>query len=242
MRAVFILAALTFSASASAGDVNAYRSGQTYATTPAPSPVICEMQCSGDAQCRSWNFLPPRGNGPIGQCELNATSGEAAAHPFAISGAAPGAQQSYDNRVVSAGTRTTRIGQPAAAPAPQMRGNRQVVRRPLPTQQRQRIAPMPNAAPQPGAQLTRAAAPRVQMPRPIVRPLARPIVRPGQIAPAPQSRASASVRSAPLMPTRQEKWPFIEHRQTTMSSASSNRTPNAQPEPPKTKLTPTFLS
>ncbi len=214
MRAAFILAAITFAAPLSASDVNAYRNGQAYMTTAAPSPMVCEMQCSGDAQCRSWNFLPPRMPRATGLCELNATAGQAMSHPFAISGAAAGAQQSYDRRVIAAGTRTTRIGQPASAPAPQPRMIRQAVRRPMPVEPRQAIRP---AAPQAAPQFQRAAAPRVQMPRPIVRqrrlaPAPRPQV-PNQSAPltAPQAPAlslteqqnlqRAATRNAPPAPT-----------------------------------------
>lgn len=182
MRAAFLLAAITFATSASAADVNAYRTGQAYMATPAPSAMVCEMQCSGDAQCRSWNFLPARIPGAAGQCQLNATAGQAMGHPFAISGAAAGAPQSYDSRVIAAGTRTTRIGQPAAAaPAPQPRIIRQAVRRPMPVQQRPLMRPAPQAAPQ----LQRAAAPRIQTPR--------PVVRHRQLAPRPAPQAPAQI-------------------------------------------------
>lgn len=196
MRAVFTLAALTFAATfaapLSAADANAYRNGQTYASTPAPSPMVCELQCSGDAQCRSWNFLPPRSPGAFGQCQLNATSGQAMSHPFAISGAAPGAQQSYDGRVIAAGTRTSRIGQPAIAPAPQPRVIRGAVRRPMPAAQPQMMRP---GAPQ----MRQAAAPRAQMPRPIVRQRQlAPTTRPqAPIAPAPVQNAPRPAPQAP---------------------------------------------
>ena len=189
MRAVFILAAITFAAPLSAADANFYRNGQTFASTPAPSAAICEMQCSGDAQCRSWNFLPPRIPGALGQCQLNATSGQAVSHPFATSGAAPGAQQSYDGRVIAAGTRTKRIGQPVAAPAPRV--IRQAIRRPVPMQQRQVMRP---AAPQTAPQLRQAVAPRVQMPR--------PVVRQRQLAPAPRPQAPQRPASKPQIPTQ----------------------------------------
>lgn len=101
-----------FSVSSSyAGDVGTYRPGNIYLSVPAQSPDQCSAQCSGDAQCKSWNFVKVRPEQAV--CEFNSRKSHPVTSPISISGDNPTA---YDSaRLVPIGHRTTRIGQTASS-------------------------------------------------------------------------------------------------------------------------------
>ncbi len=112
MRALIIPVITTFSFAFSsyAGDVGTYRPGNIYLSIPAQSPEQCANQCSGDAQCKSWNFVTVRQNQAV--CEFNARKSEPIASAVSISGDNPSAIDSA--RLIPTGHRTTRLGHSSA--------------------------------------------------------------------------------------------------------------------------------
>ena len=123
--------------SAFAADLGQYRAGNAYQSVLSPSADVCDSHCSGDAQCRSWNFVRvnPRAQGV---CEFN--QNDVTPVPSAISISGTNAGQTYQAGVVSGSTNTIRIGSPvsatpqARAAAPKARGQRRIVRKPVPQQ------------------------------------------------------------------------------------------------------------
>lgn len=195
MRAALIILSVFLALPVAAGELSTYRSGQIYAATPAPSANICEMQCTGDAQCRSWNFLPPIHMGQTGRCELNATSGPVMSHPYAQSGAALIAQPYNNGRLIQAGTRTTQIGRPAPAAPPvivrQIRAAPRYVP-PRPASEARRQSPQHSIISQ-----VSAPAPLLAGPPPVMmQRLAGPLNQPA----SPQPQRQIPPQSLPLAP------------------------------------------
>ena len=98
-----------FALPALAADTGTYRPGQPYLAVPASSPDQCEQQCSGDAQCKGWNFVSIQ-RPPQTICEFNARGASPVPHPMSISGENSSAHDSP--RITPIGYRTTRIGKP----------------------------------------------------------------------------------------------------------------------------------
>lgn len=117
MRASLLLSVLCFGlpASAFAAETGTYRPGQSYNSVMASSANQCAAQCKGDAQCKGWNFIRPRQMSRTGVCEFNAQKATPVPSPASISGDSETVRGS--GNIVSAGTRTVRVGsQPVIAP------------------------------------------------------------------------------------------------------------------------------
>jgi len=82
--ALFASSALIGTAS-HAADAGTYRPGNAYHSITAASPDVCEMQCSGDAQCRSWNYIRISAN-TDGVCEFNDNISSPVPSAMSISG------------------------------------------------------------------------------------------------------------------------------------------------------------
>lgn len=139
---VFILGLAISVSSASlalAADVGQYRPGTPYQSVIAQSADVCESHCSGDAQCRSWNYVQPNRR-MAGVCEFNATNASPIPSPVSVSGVNSfghnNSGSNFNDRLVAGGTNTIRVGtqsapiQQSAMNAPQ--SNRRIVREPLP--------------------------------------------------------------------------------------------------------------
>ena len=195
---ISIMASLALSSSAFAADVNSYRAGGTYLNSPAISHAMCESQCTGDAQCRSWNFLRSANPNMAGICELNSQIGAANPHPFAISGAANKAQSYGGANLVQGRTNVTRIGE-AVTVVPQS----QVRPRTISAS----TAPVARQIPNAPATVTRqrSFAPSAQpntSTLPATLGSALPLVRPTSIAPSSTASSVYPVRrqTAPIQP------------------------------------------
>ncbi len=120
-----------------AADQNTYRAGTPYLKTVANHHTQCESQCSGDAACRSWNFIRPNAGAASGICELNTRAATPVPSRFAMSGIVNTSAGLANNKIVLAGTNTIRVGTPSA-PKPRIIPNQArrtiVKRQPVPTQ------------------------------------------------------------------------------------------------------------
>lgn len=127
---VLLLGSLLLAPASFAADRGTYRPGMAYDSIRATDAGICEAQCSGDAQCKGWNFVTVNPNAGQGVCEFNAQDAAPVPSPISISGTnAP----SYRSATVIPGrSNTVRVGTPDAptlsAPSP----TRRVVREPVP--------------------------------------------------------------------------------------------------------------
>lgn len=202
---------LSFAASAHAADVNTYRPGQVYAATHAQNAGICEMQCSGTAQCYGWNFLRSGNPNGSGMCELNATSAAAVGHPYAISGDNGGRTLGASN-IVQGQSRTFRIGNPEAA---------RPVMRPAPR-------PVVQAAPQRRPVTAPVIRKRTFAPSGQTQAQARPQA-PARPA-APQTRQAAASNPANLTLTQQQALQIAAKEKKAASAAQ------ARPAAPQARL------
>ncbi len=143
MRILSLLSASVLIASpAFAADLGVYRPGTPYNSTVASSAEICDHQCSGDAQCRGWNYVKPNPRAP-GVCEFLSSVSTPIASQISISG------EGFSSRGVSpsltaGGTNTVRVGTPVqpATPKPTIskvappqratQGSRRIVRQAVP--------------------------------------------------------------------------------------------------------------
>ena len=107
--ALFASSALIGTAS-HAADAGTYRPGNAYHSITAASPDVCEMQCSGDAQCRSWNYIRISAN-TDGVCEFNDNISSPVPSAMSISGDT--VSRARAARVVAGKTNTVRIGSPS---------------------------------------------------------------------------------------------------------------------------------
>ena len=96
------------SAPAFAADLGTYRPGTPYNSAVAAGADVCDSQCSGDAQCRGWNYVKPNPQA-AGICEFMSTVSAPISSQISISGenisAAP-----FSSRVTSGATNTIRVG------------------------------------------------------------------------------------------------------------------------------------
>jgi hypothetical protein len=127
-----------YAVSAIAAEPGTYRPGNAYNSVPANSADICELQCAGDAQCRSWNFIRvSRMN--EGVCEFNESN--VAPVPSEISTSGQNVSRRGSTLLVSGRTNTRRIGTPEApASVTQASPARRVVREALPARVQPRAA------------------------------------------------------------------------------------------------------
>ncbi len=104
-----IILASTIAATATqAFEPGTYRSGQIYQSIKGQNAQACALQCAGDAQCKSWNFVQVRHTQNVGICEFMATNSVPVPSSISISGESRSARQSAN--LIPAGSRTTRIG------------------------------------------------------------------------------------------------------------------------------------
>ena len=184
-----------------AAEPGTYRPGAPYYSTQAPSADICEQQCSGDAQCKGWNFVAVNPNAANGVCEFNST--DASPVPSDVSTSGSNGVTSYSRRVAVGGTSTVRVGSPTP-----------VRRRSAPAQPSNVISARTRPVVRPPAQdLTsvrpgaRAILPGQSAPsRRVIREAVPQRLQPGQTAYRPQSRT----RSAPGMPQAPQR-PRFRH-------------------------------
>lgn len=111
---VLLTSVFALSNSAFAADAGTYRPGNTYNSIAASTADVCEMQCSGDAQCRSWNFVQIQKMAE-GVCEFN--DNVSSPQPSAISVSGNNVSRARSSRVSSGGTNTVRVGAPSVTQA-----------------------------------------------------------------------------------------------------------------------------
>ena len=102
------LFATILSAPAFAADLGTYRPGAPYHSVAAPGADVCDSQCSGDAQCRGWNYVKPNPRAP-GICEFLSSVSAPIASQISISGVNAAAAP-YSPRLTAGGTNTIRVG------------------------------------------------------------------------------------------------------------------------------------
>ena len=149
---ILLVSALVASTFAIAQDPGTYRPGQPYAASPAAAASICNTQCKGDAACRGWNFVRTNPRQKNGICEFNAIAVDPIYSAISVS-----ANQTQiinatgQNRIISAGVRTTRIGEPTPVAqdkaltrkpqrAAQSPATRRIIRKDVPSQTRPQTA------------------------------------------------------------------------------------------------------
>ena len=154
MRTAYLTAVFSMlAAPAFAADLGTYRVGTPYQTTGAPEAGVCEMQCSGDAQCRAWNYVKPGPAAP-GICEFLDAPGNSVSSAISISGASEGSFAVRPD-VMTGGTNTVRVGT-TAAPKPRVQAHQQpsgrrIVREAVPQQRAPQAASHTRPTPQQGA-------------------------------------------------------------------------------------------
>lgn len=104
---VSIIGIVFLPASALASEPGTYRAGSAYLSMSAQSPDQCISYCTGDAQCKGWNFVTVNQSGSI--CEFNSRLATPIASPISIS--ANTASSINHSRLIPAGQRTVRVGQ-----------------------------------------------------------------------------------------------------------------------------------
>lgn len=151
MRLLVLSTSITFFAvgSAFSAELGQYRAGNTYQSIVSPNADICQSHCTGDAQCRSWNYIKINARAQ-GVCEFN--QNDVAPTPSAISISGSNAAQSYQPGLVSGATNTIRVGTPYASQGRstqhKAKNQRRVVREPVPQQYRaQKASTRPVTAP-----------------------------------------------------------------------------------------------
>ena len=213
MRLPVLIATALLSAPAFAADLGTYRPGTPYHSVIVPTANICESQCSGDALCRSWNYVKVSPDAP-GVCEFHSNAGPAVSSAISISGVSQTASP-QSARLVQGGTNTIRVGtsvQRSSQPIVSETGERRIVREavPSPTPIRQ---PMTAGAPQRFQPALDGG----------VRPSGAPYVRPAT------SQSSARVPAHPRGPVRQ---PYAQRQMPPAiqgSPAPGTRMANPQP-------------
>lgn len=199
----FSVFAVLLSAPAFAADVGTYRPGTPYSSTVATGADVCDNQCSGDAQCRGWNYVKPNPNA-AGICEFLSSVSTPISSQISISGENQSAAPFYSG-LTAGQTNTIRVGEPAlgntvrVGEAP---SNRRVIRQAPPTQiqtqqastrsvenmsltaQQNRYRQGQVGVPQPAPRHNTPQMPQMQGQRPV--PGQRPMFRPILDGPAPQ--------------------------------------------------------
>ncbi|WP_371397706.1 hypothetical protein [Fretibacter rubidus] len=118
-----------------AADPGTYRPGMAYDSITAASADLCDAQCSGDAQCRGWNFVKVNPQAPIGVCEFNAQAAAPVPSRYSVSGENNSAIRSAT--IIPGRSNTVRVGNmsPATVTPPkitQPTPTRRVVREAVP--------------------------------------------------------------------------------------------------------------
>lgn len=197
MRALFLGSAITIvSASfALAADLGQYRPGNPYQSVIAPGADVCESHCSGDAQCRSWNYIKANPQA-AGVCEFNSNDAAPVASAISISGT--NMSSPYRSGVVAGRTNTVRVGTQSvtrpAATTQRTQSNRRIVREAVPQQKQvQRASMRPVTRPSQPSSLTAQKnqyRQRMVQPQPMSQPQQRPRQAP---VPVPQTASRSAV-------------------------------------------------
>lgn len=227
-RLIFGSALSLFALPVLAAEPGTYRPGTPYYSTQATSADICERQCSGDAQCKGWNFIAVNPNAANGVCEFNST--DAAPVPSDISISGSNGVTSYSRRVARGGTSTVRVGSPVTAPtrrtAPAKPANVIAARtQPFSKPPAQNVATV-----RPGARALRPGPQSVPTRRVIRKPVPQRI-QPGLTAYRSQSRT----RPAPAMPHTQQRPRFRHNLDPGVPQGFTPRRPARAPaaQPPQ---------
>lgn len=205
-----------------AADAGTYRPGNAYNSITANTPDICEMQCSGDAQCRSWNFVRISDMSE-GVCEFNDNISSPV--PSAISISGDNVSRARAPRVVTGQTNTVRVGAPTAA---------------LTSSQPRTSAPSyAPAPPQYRPMQQSVAAPRAPQVSPNQFRHSLEEGRPAfaQTAPRPQMAPTAQIPSAAQMTTAAP--PAYAHADPRLQQQLQQRLQAAQNQPPALTYPPT---
>ncbi len=113
MRFPLLFGTLLFiSPSAWSADRGIYRPGPSYLSIHANTPDQCQSQCLGDAMCKAWNFVQISSSPTGAICEFKTRITTPIPSQFSISGESPNAIDSV--KIIPAGYRTTRLGQPSS--------------------------------------------------------------------------------------------------------------------------------
>ena len=133
MRAFLCVSSAVFlmGGAVQAADLGQYRPGNPYQSVMAPSADVCETHCTGDAQCRSWNYVKanPKASGV---CEFNANDTAPVASAISISGS--NQSPAYRQGIIPGGTNTIRVGmQPQPRPQAELYSQHTQQRSPLPS-------------------------------------------------------------------------------------------------------------
>ncbi len=118
--ATLLSSSLLMPITATAADPGTYRPGTAYNSITAGNADICESQCSGDAQCRSWNYIKISRQaqtiqGQEGVCEFNDTLSSPVPSSVSISG--ENATRRGSTKLVAGRTNTVRVGAPSMTQA-----------------------------------------------------------------------------------------------------------------------------
>ena len=97
-----------------AADLGTYRPGTPYSSVVAPGADVCDSQCSGDAQCRGWNYVKPNPRA-AGICEFLSSTSAPISSQISISGESA-SLSSYASRTTAGATNTVRVGAPTVTP------------------------------------------------------------------------------------------------------------------------------
>ena len=141
----FLTLTTLLSAPAFAADLGTYRPGSPYHSVVAPGADVCESQCSGDAQCKGWNYVKVNPRAP-GVCEFNSKSVSPIESAISISGAggvsaAPNLLQG-NTKTIRVGTQVTQRPRTNRVTVGQTPSGRRIVREAVP----QRIQPSQTVA------------------------------------------------------------------------------------------------
>ena len=163
LAAVLLSSSLLLPITATAADPGTYRPGTAYNSITAGSADVCESQCSGDAQCRSWNYITISRQVQTreGVCEFNDTLSSPVPSSVSISG--ENATRRSSTKLVAGRTNTVRVGAPSMTQ--NMTQAKAVVSRPSPTRRVVREAVPQRIRPRTSAyQAPRQQAPLQQAP------------------------------------------------------------------------------
>ena len=116
MRLFAISLAIAFGPSTVlAADPGTYRPGTPYHSSVLPTASACAEKCSGDDNCRTWNYVKVNARSP-GVCEFQSRVSAPVESDVSTSGLSA-APTRRSHRVVDGSTRTIRVGEPRFAVA-----------------------------------------------------------------------------------------------------------------------------
>ena len=255
MRLFSIFALTTvLSAPAFAADLGTYRPGSPYHSVVAPGADVCESHCSGDAQCKGWNYVKVNPRAP-GVCEFNSKSVSPIESAISISGqggasAAPNLMQGNTN-TIRVGTRVAPKPRSNTITVGQSPSGRRIVREAVP----QRVQPSQTVARrhlQDGSltaqqnkyrAATGHAAPQgypqahQQQPRP-QQQAARPQMRQQQMMPRQMGQPGQRLMRDPRIqaPQQQQRGPRFQHNLDDAPRGNMMAAPNMQsPQQPRSQ-------